>query len=280
MEASGGTQQDGPGQAPLPPGTRSRRRSRRAVRRRRLLLGATAALIPLAAIIIVIVLVTGGSAKPGAAGVLQPLQNKSGALATVRYEVATVTRKVLLRFTPDGVPLAVEAKETSFGSPAVLLVRRTEGNWLGVVAYQAGNNKLAWLPTNAVKISYVSWHIDASLKKREIQVFDGTTLEKTYKIAIGRPDAPTPTGYFAVTDRLLTGDATGPYGCCILALSAVAPHAIQGWDGGDRVAIHSTPETWSIGKAVSHGCMRLTLPEGRWLIEHVPLGSPAIVRSD
>jgi lipoprotein-anchoring transpeptidase ErfK/SrfK len=93
------------------------------------------------------------------------------------------------------------------------------------------------------------------------------------------PSAPTPAGTFAVTDRLVTHDPTGPYGCCILALSAVAPHAIQGWTGGNRIAIHSTPETSSIGYAVSHGCMRLTLPEGRWLLAHIPLGTPVVISS-
>ena len=39
-------------------------------------------------------------------------------------------------------------------------------------------------------------------------------------MAIGTPGAPTPTGRFAVTDRLVTNDPAGPYGCCILALSA------------------------------------------------------------
>ncbi len=107
---------------------------------------------------------------------------------------------------------------------------------------------------------------------------DGRVLQR-YTVAVGMPSAPTPTGTFAVTDRLLTHDPTGPYGCCILALSAVAPHAIQGWTGGNRIAIHSTPETSSIGHAVSHGCVRLTLPEGRWLVDHIPLGTPVVISS-
>ena len=106
---------------------------------------------------------------------------------------------------------------------------------------------------------------------------NGHVREK-YKVAIGRPTAPTPTGRFAVTDRLNTGDPSGPYGCCVLALSAESPHAIQGWGGGNRIAIHSTPETSSIGLPVSHGCLRLTLPEGRWLLQHIPLGTPTIIR--
>ena len=71
----------------------------------------------------------------------------------------------------------------------------------------------------------------------------------------------------------------GPYGCCILALSAHAPHAIQGWVGGTRIAIHSTPESATIGEAASHGCVRVTLPEGRWLLAHIPLGTPTLINS-
>ena len=108
---------------------------------------------------------------------------------------------------------------------------------------------------------------------------DGRRTVARWKIAVGAPASPTPTGTFQVTDRLHTGDPSGPYGCCVLALSAVAPHAIQGWSGGNRVAIHSTPETSSIGLPVSHGCMRLTLAQGAWLLRHIPLGTPAEIRT-
>jgi lipoprotein-anchoring transpeptidase ErfK/SrfK len=106
----------------------------------------------------------------------------------------------------------------------------------------------------------------------------GQVLER-YPVAIGRPTAPTPTGRFDVTDRLLTGDPGGPYGCCILALSAQAPHAIADWNGGNRVAIHSTPEVSSIGHSVTHGCVRVSLANGRWLLYHIPLGTPTLISS-
>jgi lipoprotein-anchoring transpeptidase ErfK/SrfK len=119
--------------------------------------------------------------------------------------------------------------------------------------------------------------LKVSLSARQVNVlFNGHVVHRC-TVAIGAPDAPTPTGRFAVTDRLNTGDPSGPYGCCILALSAKSPHAIQDWPGGDRIAIHSTPEGWSIGLPVSHGCMRLTLAEGQWLLEHIPLGTPTVI---
>jgi lipoprotein-anchoring transpeptidase ErfK/SrfK len=98
-----------------------------------------------------------------------------------------------------------------------------------------------------------------------------------FTVAIGSRAAPTPRGRFAVTDRLVTGDPSGPYGCCILALSAHSPHAIQSWTGGNRIAIHSTPDAASIGKPDTHGCVRVTLAEGRWLLNRVPLGTPTLI---
>ena len=61
--------------------------------------------------------------------------------------------------------------------------------------------------------------------------------------------------------------------------SAKSPHAIQDWPGGDRIAIHSTPDTSSIGLPVSHGCMRLTVAEAQWLLDHIPLGTPTLISS-
>ena len=156
-------------------------------------------------------------------------------------------------------------------------VVRHSGTWLGVVSPSAGNNRLGWIRASDASLSRVTWQLRVSLSARKLTVLDNGRVKQRYTVAIGAPDAPTPTGRFAVTDRLLTGDSAGPYGCCILALSAKAPHAIQDWSGGDRIAIHSTPETETIGEAVSHGCVRLTLAEGQWLINHIPLGTPTVI---
>lgn len=193
--------------------------------------------------------------------------------------VALVTHPTAMRGRPGGAVIAHVARRTPFGSPQAMWVQRVDGAWLGVVSVLAGNHRLGWIPASAVSLSRVGWSLHVSLAQRRLTVRLGARDVKRYTVAIGAPGSPTPTGRFAVTDRLLTGDPAGPYGCCILALSAVAPHFIQGWTGGNRIAIHSTPETSTIGDPVSHGCIRLTLAEGRWLIDHIPLGTPTIVSS-
>jgi len=193
--------------------------------------------------------------------------------------VAAVLHQTPMRDAPGGKVLAQIGTRTQFGSPEILLVVKHSPRWLGVVTPDAGNGRVGWIPRAAASLSRVNWELKVSLATHTVSVLQAGKVLHRYDVAIGRASAPTPTGRFAVTDRLTTGDPSGPYGCCILALSAKAPHAIQGWNGGDRIAIHSTPDTGSIGLPVSHGCLRLTLAEGRWLIDHIPLGTPTIISS-
>jgi lipoprotein-anchoring transpeptidase ErfK/SrfK len=192
--------------------------------------------------------------------------------------VAIVRHATPMHVSPGRRVFSKLPTRTEFGSPEVLWVRAHKGSdWLGVVSPLAGNGKLGWIQRSAVSLARGTWQIKVSLSARKLTVLNNGKVQKQYTVAVGRPDAPTPTGTFAVTDRLNTGDPTGPYGCCILALSAKSPHAIQGWGGGNRIAIHSTPETSSVGLPVSHGCLRLTLAEGQWLLAHVPLATPTLI---
>jgi hypothetical protein len=252
-------------------------------------LAALAVLIPLVPVVIALTLSSGGSAatvgtttattshfspvavtpKPAVPNRLLPPGR--GAL------VALVLHPTVMRATPGGRVFAKVSIHTGFGSPQAMWVRQLDGKWLGVVSPQAGNNHLGWIPVTDVSLARIGWQLHVSLAKRQVTVVDDGRAVQHYTIAVGAPGSPTPTGHFDVTDRLNTGDPSGPYGCCILALSAVAPHAIQDWSGGNRIAIHSTPETSSIGHDVSHGCMRLTLAEGRWLLGHIPTGTPVVI---
>jgi L,D-transpeptidase catalytic domain len=191
--------------------------------------------------------------------------------------VALVVHPTTLRSSPDGVSLTRLGTHTEFGSPEVLWVVRQTPGWLGAVSPLAGNGRLGWIPRSSVSLGRISWELRVSLSARALEVVQGDRVVRRFTVAIGQPDAPTPIGRFAVTDRLLANDPSGPYGCCILALSAHAPHAIQGWTGGDRIAIHATPDEASIGEAVSHGCLRVSDAQARWLLSRIPLGTPVLI---
>jgi lipoprotein-anchoring transpeptidase ErfK/SrfK len=254
-------------------------------------IAAAVAVLAIVPIVIGVLLTGGGSAtvtaatSTAASKPFVPLVTKKVAVARTRLLpagrgalVADLKHGTQMRSKPGGGRLITKVStKTVFGSAQTFWVERLSGSWLGVVSNLVGNNRVGWIPLSSASLSRVDWELKASLSKRELTVLHNGKPMEHYSIAVGAPGAPTPTGRFAVTDRLTTGDPAGPYGCCILALSAEAPHAIQDWSGGNRIAIHSTPETDSIGKPVSHGCMRLSLAHGRWLLAHIPLGTPTLV---
>jgi lipoprotein-anchoring transpeptidase ErfK/SrfK len=75
-------------------------------------------------------------------------------------------------------------------------------------------------------------------------------------VAVGSPATPTPTGTFYVNQRLVPSDSSGPFGPGAIGISAFSD-VLTGWAQGGPVAIHGTNEPWSIGHAVSNGCIRL-----------------------
>ena len=48
-------------------------------------------------------------------------------------------------------------------------------------------------------------------------------------------------------------------------------------DFPDGAGIHGTVDTWSIGTAASHGCIRMTIPDVEDLYPRVPLHTPIYV---
>jgi lipoprotein-anchoring transpeptidase ErfK/SrfK len=133
---------------------------------------------------------------------------------------------------------------------------------------------VGWLPAGAGALFSQPRTIEIDLSERTLTIRHRGVIDGRYKVAIGAPGTHTPVGRFAVTDRLRTGGPGGPYGCCILALTARQPNIAQGWGGGDRIAIHGTAGTWALGKAVSHGCVRASNAAMRRIMVKMRLGAP------
>jgi lipoprotein-anchoring transpeptidase ErfK/SrfK len=191
--------------------------------------------------------------------------------------VAHLRTPTELLATPGGKPVGHLGVRTVFGSEQYLLVAKQSGPWLGVLSEVAGNGRIGWIPADTSSLSQVTYEIDVSIHEHLVTVKNKNVVLARFTAAVGAPASPTPTGRFAVSDRIATGDPSGSYGCCILATTAVSPHRIENWGGGNRVAIHSTPEVSSLGHSVSHGCVRVSLANGRFLLAHVPLGTPTVI---
>lgn len=216
---------------------------------------------------------TGGTAPGTGAG---------GAAATAPQPRATVhvTRSTALRSGPGGRVIGRIAPRTEFGSPTVLAVVRQRGPWLGVLTPQLPNGRIGWISARGrLEVHRNAWSLTASLSRREVVVRHQGRVVDRFRVAIGSPSTPTPTGRFAVTDKLKTGTEASPYGCCILALTGHQTKTPQGWGGGDRVAIHGTNLPQTIGTEASLGCLRAPAAAIRRTVDTVPLGTLVTIRA-
>jgi lipoprotein-anchoring transpeptidase ErfK/SrfK len=173
--------------------------------------------------------------------------------------------------------VATIAPKTEFKSPTILAVARRKPGWV-LVRTSVRHHHVGWLPSTSGVLFSQPRTVVVDLSRRMLSVFHRGKLTTRFRVAIGAPGTETPRGRFAVTDRLRVPPGT-PYGCCILALTARQPKIAQGWGGGDRVAIHATPDTSVLGKAVSHGCVRGSNTALRRLMRQVRLGTPVTVHA-
>ena len=194
-----------------------------------------------------------------------------------RWLTARLSEPVALRARPAGRTVARLEPRTQFGSPAVLGVVRRHRSWLLVLTSERANRGRGWIPSTGARLggTDLSVHVDRSRRRADVR--DGRRVVRRFPVAVGRPETPTPPGRYAVTDRLHTGSADSPYGCCVLALTGRQPKLLPGWPGGDRLALHGTPEPETIGSATSLGCLRVPEEALRWMMRSVPLGAPVFI---
>ena len=191
-------------------------------------------------------------------------------------------RRVAMRLRPGGRVVARLRARTEFGSKQRVAVVRTHGDrWLGVTTPALPNGRLAWIERNAatLRLARLRVAVDIDLSRRELRVYEGARLLRTTRVAVGRPGSSTPVGRFHVTDKLRGADFGAYYGCCILALSGRQSNLPRGWTGGNRLAIHGTPNPAGIGNAVSAGCLHAGARELRALMRTLPLGTPVFIHA-
>jgi lipoprotein-anchoring transpeptidase ErfK/SrfK len=129
------------------------------------------------------------------------------------------------------------------------------------------------VPADAVRVRRLANRIVVHRAARRLEVrrlADGKLL-LTAPVAVGAPGAPTPLGRdFYVQWRFTPTDPF--YGPFALETSAYA--RISDWPGGGVVGIHGTSLPELIGRAVSHGCIRLRNEDVVRLRALVPVGTP------
>jgi lipoprotein-anchoring transpeptidase ErfK/SrfK len=116
-----------------------------------------------------------------------------------------------------------------------------------------------------------------------LELFNGETPVRTFHVATGRSQYPTPTGTFRIVDMQTNPWWRPPDSAWAKGLKPIPPGPGNPlgtrWMGlsAPGVGIHGTPDSASIGYSASHGCIRMLIPEATWLFDHVQLGTPVLI---
>ena len=140
------------------------------------------------------------------------------------------------------------------------------------------NGSRGFVRADDVALARVNHAIAVDLGGRTLRVVDaaGTIVLET-AIAIGSPENPTPVGSFFVTDVLDTGDDGSDYGRFAIGHLAHSLELSEFGGGDGQIGIHGTNQPSSIGKNVSHGCVRVPNDIAVELASMLPLGTPVSI---
>jgi lipoprotein-anchoring transpeptidase ErfK/SrfK len=121
------------------------------------------------------------------------------------------------------------------------------------------NRKKAFYIKKQTGVIPLTLWIDVAVKRHRLTLFDGSHIIKRYPIAVGKMLTPTPTGNYTLINK--DPHPGGPFGVMWMGLSQ--PH----------YGIHGTNNPASIGKNVSHGCIRMYNRDVLELSGRVPIGT-------
>jgi lipoprotein-anchoring transpeptidase ErfK/SrfK len=177
---------------------------------------------------------------------------------------------------PDGKVVTHLDARTSYGNARTFLVKQITGDWVQVLLPTRPNGSTGWVTMNSIALQPVATSIVVNVATRTITVTIPNQAPLTGTVAVGSKQNPTPTGSFYVTDRVAPEDPHGAYGELALGLSAHSNTLSEFGNGDGQIGIHGTNDPASIGKAVSHGCIRV--PEKIvQALKRIPLGTPVMI---
>src|SRR5438477_10318216 len=118
-----------------------------------------------------------------------------------------------------------------------------------------------------------------SIPDRKLAVLDGERLVRVFSVAVGAPVSPSPTGDYQIITRI--ANPTYYHPGVVIPAGAGSPIGTR-WVGFNRkgYGIHGTNEPRSIGKAASHGCIRLRNRDMEQLFRMVSVGDTVLIRAD
>ena len=118
-----------------------------------------------------------------------------------------------------------------------------------------------------------------------LRLYKNLQLNKEYTVAVGAVGFDTPAGLYHIQNKAVdpawhvpNSDWAGDLAGTIVPGGTPENPLKARWLGiFDGAGIHGTDETYSLGSAASHGCIRMAIPDVIELYDQVPVGAPIYI---
>lgn len=160
-------------------------------------------------------------------------------------------------------PLALKRSAAVLGTMTVLCAS---------VCWGQSASQTIWKPVTRRRIV-------VSIPDRKLAVIEQQRVVRIFRVAVGAPVSPTPTGTFEIVN--LVSEPTYFHSGAVIPPSPDSPVGSR-WIGLSQkgYGIHGTNEPNSIGNAASHGCIRLRNRDVEELFEMVRVQDLVEIRSE
>jgi lipoprotein-anchoring transpeptidase ErfK/SrfK len=118
----------------------------------------------------------------------------------------------------------------------------------------------------------------------QLRVYQHLKLARTYSIAVGQVGLETPAGLYHIQDKQVdpswsvpTSAWAGSLGGAVIPPGPSNPIKARWLGIFAGAGIHGTEETWSLGHAASHGCIRMAVSDVIDLYDRVQVGTPIYI---
>jgi lipoprotein-anchoring transpeptidase ErfK/SrfK len=117
-----------------------------------------------------------------------------------------------------------------------------------------------------------------------LRLWKDLKLAKTYTVAVGQEGLETPEGLYAIQSKEVEptwhvpeSDWAGSLAGQDIPPGPSNPLKARWMGIFEGAGIHGTEDTWSLGSAASHGCVRMSIPDVEELYDEVEVGTPIYI---
>ena len=119
----------------------------------------------------------------------------------------------------------------------------------------------------------------------QLHLYKNLELARSYTVAVGALGFDTPAGLYHIQNKAVNpawsvpnSDWAGDLAGTVVPGGVPENPLKERWLGiYDGAGIHGTDQTYSLGTAASHGCIRMSIPEVIELYDQVPVGAPIYI---